>query len=96
METIDFETWYEENREFLRLDSFSREYQYGIYEGDVYLDINPKWTVAKLNNCDIINLLEIYIIKAKRHNDDKHKELLTKYRKMLYQQCSKIIQEYCF
>ena len=89
---IDFETWYNDSRTFLNLDSWSQETQYMIYECDALLDLNGKWVTSKLDNCDQLIIYQLAIIKAKRLNNP---ELLAKYRHKLYHYCTAIIGEYC-
>lgn len=91
----DFETWYNESRDFLKLDNWTEEIQYLIYEGDELLGINGKWITARLSDCDKISIYQMYITKAKTglYADC---ELLEKYRKELYWHCTQLIARYCF
>lgn len=90
----DFETWRQENYEWLELSRHCEDAQYLIYEGGELLGINEHWIIGRLNCCDYINIYQEFIIKA-RSGSHADVELLQKYRHKLYSYCMNMLRDYC-
>lgn len=90
----DFETWRQENYEWLELSSWSEDAQYLIYEGTELLHLNGLWIIDRLSHNDYMTIYQRYILKAK-DSDYADVELLQKYRNRLYTYCTNMLRDYC-